>query len=159
MAATVSHGPLRDGGRQPSSPRRRSFGRRGRIGLELAFAHTAFWELMAGAFTEPLPCRFNEVPFACSYVPVIANVRLLWPVARGRPGADGVRLVDGATRVLAARELPAVGCRQRDADCLFRHRHRLSPAPSRPSRSDTRAPSGRLPCAESGPNRAPIRGT
>ena len=45
----------------------------------LALAHTVFWVLMAGVLTEMLLCRFDKVPFACSYVPGKANLRLLWP--------------------------------------------------------------------------------
>ena len=46
----------------------------------LALAHTVFWVLMAGALTELLLCRFHKVPFACSYVPGKANLKLLWPL-------------------------------------------------------------------------------
>ena len=49
-------------------------------GPRLAFAHTVFWVLMAGMLTELLLCRFHKVPFACSYVPGKANVKLLWPL-------------------------------------------------------------------------------
>ena len=35
---------------------------------------------MAGALTELLLCRFRKVPFACSYVPGKANLKLLWPL-------------------------------------------------------------------------------
>ncbi len=49
-------------------------------GPGLAFQHTLFWLLMAGALTELLLCRFRKVPFACSYVPGKANVKLLWPL-------------------------------------------------------------------------------
>ena len=49
-------------------------------GPVLAFAHTVFWVLMAGALAELLLSRFHKVPFACSYVPGKANVKLLWPV-------------------------------------------------------------------------------
>ena len=49
-------------------------------GPGLAFAHTVFWVLMAGALTELLLCRFRRVPFACTYVPGKANVKLLWPL-------------------------------------------------------------------------------
>ena len=49
-------------------------------GPGLAFAHTVFWVLMAGVLTELLLCRFHKVPFACSYVPGKANVKLLWPL-------------------------------------------------------------------------------
>ena len=45
-----------------------------------AFAHTVFWVLMAGVLTELLLYRFHKVPFACSYVPGKANVKLLWPL-------------------------------------------------------------------------------
>ncbi|MCY4078488.1 MAG: hypothetical protein OXH04_23995 [Acidobacteria bacterium] len=49
-------------------------------GPGFTLAHTAFWVLMAGALTELLLCRFHRVPFACSYVPGKANVKLLWPL-------------------------------------------------------------------------------
>ena len=49
-------------------------------GPVLAFAHTVFWVLMAGALAELLLCRFHKVPFACSYVPGKANMKLLWPL-------------------------------------------------------------------------------
>ena len=49
-------------------------------GPGLAFGHTLFWLLMAGGLTELLLCRFHKVPFACSYVPGRANVKLLWPL-------------------------------------------------------------------------------
>ena len=49
-------------------------------GPGLALAHTVFWILMAGALTELLVYRFHKVPFACSYVPGKANVKLLWPL-------------------------------------------------------------------------------
>ena len=49
-------------------------------GPGLAFAHTVFWVLMAGVLTELLLFRFHKVPFACSYVPGKANVKLLWPL-------------------------------------------------------------------------------
>ena len=46
-------------------------------GPGLAFGHTVFWLLMAGGLAELLLCRFHKVPFACSYVPGKANVKLL----------------------------------------------------------------------------------
>ena len=49
-------------------------------GPGLALGHTAFWLLMAGMLTELLLCQFHKVPFACSYVPGKANVKLLWPL-------------------------------------------------------------------------------
>ena len=49
-------------------------------GPRLAFAHTVFWVLMAGLLAELLLFRFRKVPFACSYVPGKANVKLLWPL-------------------------------------------------------------------------------
>ena len=49
-------------------------------GPGLALGHTAFWLLMAAGLTELLLCRFQKVPFACSYVPGRANVKLLWPL-------------------------------------------------------------------------------
>ena len=48
--------------------------------LRLAGAHTMFWLLLAALLTELLLVRFHKVPFACSYVPGKANVKLLWPV-------------------------------------------------------------------------------
>ena len=49
-------------------------------GPGLTLGHTVFWLLMAGGLAELLLCRFHKVPFACSYVPGRANVKLLWPV-------------------------------------------------------------------------------
>ena len=49
-------------------------------GPGLAFGHTVFWLLMAGGLAELLLCRFHKVPFACTYVPGKANVKLLWPL-------------------------------------------------------------------------------
>ena len=49
-------------------------------GPGLALGHTVFWLLMAGGLAELLLCGFHKVPFACSYVPGKANVKLLWPL-------------------------------------------------------------------------------
>ena len=49
-------------------------------GAGLAVAHTVGWLLLAFLLTEALLVRFQKTPFACSYIPGKANVRLLWPV-------------------------------------------------------------------------------
>ena len=49
-------------------------------GAGLAFAHSAFWLLMAALLTDVLLYGFRKVPFTCSYVPGKGKVMHLWPV-------------------------------------------------------------------------------
>lgn len=49
-------------------------------GLLPAFAHTAFWCLMAAMLTEAVLWTFCVVPFTRSYVPGRANFKLMWPL-------------------------------------------------------------------------------
>ena len=98
-------------------------------GSGLALAHTVFWILMAGALTELLLCRFHKVPFACSYVPGKANVKLLWPVyalALTAYASWTARL-----ELWLLGKTPLVECRLPDAARRSRHRHLLASARSR----------------------------
>ena len=49
-------------------------------GLAIAVGHTTLWLLLGALLIEALLSRFRKVPFACSYLPGKANVRLLGPL-------------------------------------------------------------------------------